>query len=193
MFLNRLEFFNKHKILVPAQYDFLVSRNPDGFYDPPTRDKLYRLIVKLEKFKKECTWSELRLLKKFRGACFGLRLLGDHVSVDPYIFEGSLRVEGKHLGDMTVRNLLVLTQGAHQEGDVSAAEVICKGKIIGDVRADRKVTIHPGGTVIGDIVAPALHFDSGASFQGNCRVDLIQSRATAPPRKSLVAQLFGTG
>ena len=71
--------------------------------------------------------------------------------------------------------------------------MICKGKIIGNVRADRKVTIHPGGTVVGDIVAPALHFDSGASFQGNCRVDLIQSRETPPPRKSLVAQLFGTG
>ena len=192
MFLNRLNFFNKHKILAPDQYEYLFSRDPNGFYDPPTRDKLYRLIVKLEKFKKECTWSELRLLKKFRGACFGFRLLGDHVSVEPYVFEGSLRIEGKHLGDMTVRSVLVLTQDAHQEGDVVATEVICKGKIIGNVRADQKVTIHPGGTVIGDIVAPALHFDSGATFQGNCQVDLIQSRKAAPPRKSLVAQLFGT-
>ena len=193
MFLNRFNFFNKHKVLAPAQYDFLVSRALNDFYDPATRDKLTRMIEKLEKFKKECTWSESRLLKKFRGADFGLRLLGDLVSIEPYIFEGSLRIEGKHLGDMTVRNLLVLTPEAHQEGDVLAAEVICKGKIIGNVRADRKVTIHPGGTVIGDIVAPALHFDSGATFQGNCQVDLIQNTQPVPPRKSLVAQLFGTG
>jgi len=193
MFLNRFNFLNKHKVLAPTQYDFLFSGDINDFYDQPTCDKLYRLIEKLEKFKGECTWSESRLLKKFRGAKFGLRLLGDRVSVEKYIFDGSLRIEGKHLGDMAVRNRLVIAQEACQEGDISAGEVICQGKIIGKVKADRKVTIHPGGTVIGDIVAPALQFDSGASFQGNCQVDLIQNREMAPPRKSLVAQLFGSG
>lgn len=193
MILNRFNFLNKHKILDPAQYDFLFSGDINNFYDQPTCDKFYRLIEKLEKFKGECTWPESRLLKKFRGAKFGLRLLGDRVSAARYIFDGSLTIEGKHLGDMTVRNRLVIAQGARQEGDVSAGEVICQGQIIGNVKADRKVTIHPGGTVIGNIVAPALQFDSGASFQGNCQVDLIKSRAVASPRKSLVAQLFGSG
>lgn len=193
MFLHRYNFFIKHKVLAAAQYDFLFAGDIHDFYDPPTRDKFYRLIEKLEKFKGECTWSESRLRKKFRGANFGLRLQGDRVSVETYIFDGSLRIEGKHLGDMTVRNRLVIAQGAYQEGDVSAAEVICQGQIIGNVKAGRKVTILPGGTVVGDIVAPALQFDSGASFQGNCQVDLMQSKAVSPPRKSLIAQLFGSG
>ena len=191
MFFNRFNFFNKNKVLAPAQFDFLSSGDFDNFYDQPTRDKFYRLIEKLEKFKNECTWTERRLLKKYQGANFGLRLQGDRVSIDTYNFDGSLRVEGKHMGDMNVKNRLVFTQKAHQEGDVSAGEVVCKGKIIGNVKADRKVTIHPGGTVIGDITAPSLQFDSGATFQGNCQVDLIQTQKEPSSRKSLVAQLFG--
>ena len=193
MFLQRYNFLTKHKVLAPAQYDFLISSEIDDFYDRPTREKLYRIIEKLENFKGECTWTETRLRKKYRCAKFGMRLQEDRVSVDKLIHGGSLRMEAKHMGDVSVRNRLVIAQGAHQEGDVSAAEVHCQGTIIGNERADRKVTIHPGGIVVGNIVAPALQFDSGASFEGNCQVDLIQHRKETPPRKSLVAQIFGSG
>lgn len=77
------------------------------------------------------------------------------------------RVDGTVEGAVSVgeRTLTVGKDGL-VVGDVRAASVLVKGKLVGDVIATTAVEIAPGGSVEGDVVAPRFTLGLGARFRG---------------------------
>ncbi len=86
------------------------------------------------------------------------------------VFEGNLRgdgelhVDGLVRGDVVIGRLTLGERGS-VEGSVSAETAEIHGRIIGSVTA-RRVVLHPGAQVEGDITHEELTIEAGALFQG---------------------------
>ena len=185
-------------ILTEEQYQFLASREPRGYYDNRTREQLYSLIDKLTAYKKQGTKDELRLLKHFKHAEFGILLPGNRKTSGPLKFKVSLRLDGRHEGDITTGGTLIITEKGSVLGNISAGEIVCKGKMEGDVSAGQKLTLQSTGTLMGNVVAPAVQISPGAMFQGKCKLGnpelkAAQQKEERVPIKNRISQLFRAG
>ena len=188
----------KLSVLTQAQYQFLVSKEPRGYYDNRTREQLYSLIDKLAGHKKHCAKEETRLHKRFQGAEFGILLPGDRKTNGPLKFKVSVCLDGEHAGDITTGGTLIINEKGSVQGNISAQEIICKGKIEGDVSAGQKLSLYSTGTLMGDVVATAVQIAPGAMFQGKCKLGnselkAAQKKEERVPIKNRIIQLFRTG
>ncbi len=81
---------------------------------------------------------------------------------------GSIRVDGKVIGDIVAtQNISVGTSG-EVEGSLTAASVTIGGKLKGSVAAQEKLVFESKAVVRGDIRAAKLVVDEGAQFDGKC-------------------------
>ena len=53
--------------------------------------------------------------------------------------------------------------------------------VYGNIRADSKIEITGTGRVLGDMFTKTLVIDEGASFKGNCTMDLSEDDSTSRP------------
>ena len=188
----------KLNVLTQAQYQFLDSKDPKGYYDNRTREQLYSLIDKLNAHKKACAREETRLNKRFQGVEFGILLPGNRKTTGPLKFKVSLCVNGDHEGDIATGGTLIINEQASVHGNVTAEEIICKGKLAGDVSAVRKLTLFSTGMLVGDVVASAVKIAPGALFKGKCKLGNSKSKVGKPlpvrvPIKNRISQLFKVG
>ena len=94
---------------------------------------------------------------------------------------GSIRVDGKVIGDVVAtQNVSVGTSG-EVEGNITAASVTIGGKLKGSVVAQEKLVFESKAMVKGDIRAGKLVVDEGAQFDGKCAMS-----AEAKPMPNLV-------
>ncbi len=185
-------------VLTQAQYQFLVSKEPQGYYDNRTREQLYSLIDKLAGHKKHCTKEETRLHKRFQNAEFGILLPGNRKTNGPLKFKVSVCLDGEHEGDITTGGTLIINEKGCVQGNISAKEIVCKGKMAGNVSAGQKLTLYSTGTLMGDVVAPAVQIAPGAMFQGKCKLGnpglkAAQKKEERVPIKNRIIQLFRAG
>ncbi len=183
----------KLNVLTHSEYEFLIDKDPQGFFERSVREKLFRIIRKLETYKKGTCWKENRLYKKFQNADFGLLLPIEHQSEGSLKFNCNVCLEGRHEGDITVNGIFILTEPGNLRGNVYAKSLYCKGKIVGDVEASHKVKVYPTGMLMGDLKAPSIKIEPGALFQGQCKFRPKFIPEVPKPRKSLVSQLFSVG
>lgn len=169
----------KLTVLTPEQFQTLYDADPNGYYESDQRDRLTRIVTKLKSFRKNCSRTEIALLKKFQTVVFAWHLPRGEATHGPIRSEGRLLLEGKHEGDMDLGQSLVVESCGELTGKVHAASVVCRGKIKGDINSPGLVRIHAGGEVEGEIVATSIQIEEGSRFKGDCR--LIDPPKTARP------------
>lgn len=81
--------------------------------------------------------------------------------------KGEINLQGKVHGDVSCV-ALTLGDSATLEGNVTAEEVIVRGRLIGSVRALR-VSLHATSHVEGDLFHNSLAMEQGAYFEGKSR------------------------
>ena len=80
---------------------------------------------------------------------------------------GRVRVHGEIRGDVRIDGVLEVAESGSVEGAVvEAREVKVLGRVKADVVATGKVEIWKGGVLVGDVSAPALDIEEGATFNG---------------------------
>jgi cytoskeletal protein CcmA (bactofilin family) len=89
--------------------------------------------------------------------------------------EGSVRIDGKVKGSVTVKDTLIIGASASISGNITAASIIIGGEILGDVKAGEKVELTASARVLGDISTNVIVIDEKAIFQGKC--DMKQENA----------------
>ena len=188
----------KLSVLTEAQYQFMVSKEPQGYYDNRTREQLYSLIEKLANHKKDCAREESRLNKKFQNSEFGILMPADRKTSGPLKFKVSLCLDGEHDGDIITAGTLIINEKGSVKGNVSAAEIICKGEIAGNVSAGKQLTLEATGTLMGDMVASAVQIAPGALFKGKCKLGnpelkTAKKKEERIPIKNRIIQLFRAG
>jgi cytoskeletal protein CcmA (bactofilin family) len=81
---------------------------------------------------------------------------------------GSIRVDGKVIGDITASQSISVGTSGEIEGNLSAASVTIGGKLKGSAVAQDKLVFESKAVVKGDIRAAKLVVDEGAQFDGKC-------------------------
>ena len=81
---------------------------------------------------------------------------------------GSIRIEGKVIGDVTASQNMVIGIAGEIEGTITAKSITIGGKVRGTVIAYDKLVFESKAVVKGDIRAAKLVIDEGASFDGKC-------------------------
>ncbi len=84
---------------------------------------------------------------------------------------GSVRVDGKIIGNVTVEKTLILGVTGSITGDVKAENVMIGGEILGDVTISNKTELLETAKVVGDISTNLIVIDEKAIFQGGCNMN----------------------
>ncbi len=91
--------------------------------------------------------------------------------------DGSIRIDGKLVGDLVSKANAALGNNGVVEGNLTARNVTLAGKVIGTVTASEKLILEAKSMVKGDLRAARLVVDEGAVFDGHCA---MSASPTAP-------------
>ncbi len=92
---------------------------------------------------------------------------------------GSIRIDGRILGEVTATQNISVGSTADIDGNVTAKNVTIGGKIKGSIVAQEKLVFEAKAVVQGDIRALRLVIDEGAMFDGKCMMS--DQKAPLPP------------
>jgi len=96
--------------------------------------------------------------------------------------QGSARIDGKIVGDVTVTDVLIVGATGSINGNVSAKSVIVGGVVLGDITAPEKIELTATAKVLGDISTKVIVIDENAIFQGSCNMNQSDADKKARPR-----------
>ena len=89
--------------------------------------------------------------------------------------EGSVRIDGKLVGDVSAKANAAVGAAGVVEGTILAKNISLAGKVQGDVTALEKLILEANTVVRGDIRAARLVVDEGAMFDGQCNMTATPS------------------
>ena len=98
-----------------------------------------------------------------------------------FLFQGTTTIDGEVSGDILVQGHLIVGEHASIEGKISVTSILIKGKVSGDINADKKLEIQPPGILFGDITTPNLVIGDGAIFEGNSYMKKEQKEGKVLP------------
>jgi cytoskeletal protein CcmA (bactofilin family) len=90
-------------------------------------------------------------------------------------FEKSFLIKGKVEGTIDARGILLVDTSAEVVADIKADKVIIRGSVTGDITARQKVEVTLTGKLLGNVHAPEIQMESGCVFNGQCRMDRLDS------------------
>jgi cytoskeletal protein CcmA (bactofilin family) len=106
------------------------------------------------------------------------------------LFEGTLtlhgdfRIDSEFRGELSTDGTIVVGPSGAVVGDVRAREVEVFGAVVGDINARRKLVLHAGARLHGDIETACLEIERHAFFQGVTRMTepqaMRRTRADTP-------------
>jgi len=89
-------------------------------------------------------------------------------------FSGAIRIEGHVKGNISGEGTLIIDIAGKVESDIVVSNVINYGKIHGNIIAEEKIDLRASGIVFGNIKAPVIEIEEGATFQGNCQTHQVK-------------------
>ena len=100
-------------------------------------------------------------------------IIGKSVTVKGKILGNEqLTIEGTVEGRITIETTVLVRDSGVVKADVDAANVNVAGGVIGNISVTEKIEIVSGGYVVGDIRAPRLIINDGASVKGNIDMEI---------------------
>jgi len=94
--------------------------------------------------------------------------------------EGSIRIDGKLVGDVVAKANAAIGLTGTVEGSVKAKNVALSGHVKGSVIAAEKLILENKSVMKGDIRASRLVVDEGASFDGHCTMSKPEADQVRP-------------
>ena len=109
-----------------------------------------------------------------------LSLVGAGTTIEGKVrTDGSMRIDGKVVGDVTAKANVTIGGTGVVEGTVSAVNIALAGKVQGTLVATEKLVLENKSVMRGDIRASKLVVDEGAVFDGQCAMS-SPAPGTAP-------------
>ena len=105
-------------------------------------------------------------------------------------FSGTLRIDGSFHGSIATNDILVVGEHAVLHADIRAGDLEIHGRVFGNVECKRRIEIYPTGCVNGDVQAPVLVVNAGATFEGRSRMakETEESAASETLERGLIAK-----
>lgn len=102
----------------------------------------------------------------------GTRIEGDTSSY------GNIRVDGEVKGNVITKSKVVLGEAALVEGNVIAQNAEIAGEIRGVIEVAELLILKPSALINGDIITNRLIVESGAAFNGACKMGAVIKEIT---------------
>ncbi|SMD35440.1 protein CcmA, bactofilin family [Reichenbachiella faecimaris] len=83
---------------------------------------------------------------------------------------GNIRVEGKIVGNMKTKSKAACGHSSHIEGNLVAQNAEIAGQVTGKVEVSELLILKPSAIINGDIITNKLIVESGATFNGGCKM-----------------------
>lgn len=83
-------------------------------------------------------------------------------------FDGSVRIDGHFDGQIISQDTLVIGEHGVIKGEITCENLICSGKIEGNIVAAQKIQLLKPAVLIGGIRTPSFSVEEGVLFQGTC-------------------------
>lgn len=80
--------------------------------------------------------------------------------------QGSVRIDGKLLGDIVANEAIAIGENGEVEGNITGKNVTVGGKVRGTINAAEKLVLEGKSVVRGDVRATRLVIDEGSVFDG---------------------------
>ena len=87
---------------------------------------------------------------------------------------GNIRIEGKVIGNVKSKSKIALGQSSLVEGNIMAQNAEISGEVKGVVEVTDQLILRPLSVINGDIVTNKLIVESGATFNGGCKMGIAQ-------------------
>lgn len=84
----------------------------------------------------------------------------------------STRIDGLLEGKILSESSVIIGEHGLVRGDIDAVEILIAGTVYGNLRAKERIQMTETGRVLGDIFTKTLVIDEGASFKGQCTMDV---------------------
>lgn len=110
-------------------------------------------------------------------------IIGDNSKVEG-LLEASdpTRVDGLLQGKILSKSSVIVGEHGVVRGDINAAEILIAGTVYGNLKAEKRIELTETGRVLGDLITKTLVIDEGASFKGNCTMEVDgEEKMIAPP------------
>lgn len=104
-------------------------------------------------------------------------------------FKNDLISDGQIEGDINSTGSLVVGRNGSVQGDIRAGAVSIAGSVNGNVTVREKCELKTAAALIGDLVAPRLIIEEGATFVGRSQVTphgeqpAVEEQETPPPQE----------
>ncbi len=85
-------------------------------------------------------------------------------------FEGSARIDGKVEGEITSEGTLFVGEHSVIKADIKVNSITVSGKVCGNITASCRLVVLSGAEINGNIQAPSLQIEEGATFEGTCEM-----------------------
>ena len=100
-------------------------------------------------------------------------IIGKSVTVKGEIIGNEqLTIEGTVEGRIMIETTVLVRDSGIVKADVDAANINVAGGVIGNISVSERIEIVSGGYVVGDIRAPRLIINDGASVKGNIDMEI---------------------
>ena len=101
-------------------------------------------------------------------------IIGDNAKIEGVITTmDSTRVDGNLEGKILSESSVIVGESGTVRGDILAVEILVAGTVYGNLTAKEKIELTNTGRVLGDMVTKTLVIDEGASFKGNCTMEVV--------------------
>ncbi|MFH0975341.1 MAG: polymer-forming cytoskeletal protein [Spirochaetota bacterium] len=87
-----------------------------------------------------------------------------------FYISGSLRIDGKFEGEIKTDEELIVGQTGKVKTNINAKSVVISGTVIGNIVAEKEVTLLETAKVSGDIETPFLAIQRGVITQGHITI-----------------------
>ena len=85
--------------------------------------------------------------------------------------EGSIRIDGRFVGDVRTSGRLVIGSSGRVEGTVECADCESEGRILGHLRVTGLLSLKATAEVEGEIRYGRMSVEAGARIDGLCKLD----------------------
>lgn len=116
-------------------------------------------------------------------------IIGNNAKIEGVIStQDSTRVDGILEGKILSESSVIVGESGTITGDILAVEILVAGTVYGNLTAKEKIELTSTGRVLGDMITKTLVIDEGASFKGNCTMEVMTEKSHTEPASSDNAQ-----
>ena len=86
---------------------------------------------------------------------------------------GNIRIEGKVIGNVKTKSKVALGQSSQVEGNILAQNAEVAGEVKGKIEITDILILKPTAIIHGDIITSKIVVESGATFNGGCKMGAV--------------------